>query len=906
MQQSSEDEFTDSSISSSQLLSESSVNLLFPSAPEGEDCYSFGTFPRLEHESSDLLSVSAFMAAMRLEVPPTWPSSSRPESRSSHTDDGSYNDDNVSSIGESTWDLMEDRSGGSDDGSNLSRIPTTSSADGLEVVQDGLVVRERSRAPGTETDDKSHVSIHELATFQHHNGVSEAAGSSVSPEVSTTARTIDGQWPHNYLNQRRSEPFRFAEPEGDQPYFHVSETIKTFSQKEYERYWAKLHLRESPSPEAPAGLAVGKVRMTLDNEDTLLHSPYKIVYCGPREMKAPIVEKIGSALASTLQSSYDADASSLDSSRVTVVPISAWGSNSSPEVVLVESMGLDMSIDECTGARDDLVPKDLAADYMIEIVLNDTRKVKSWWNNDTETFEHTPGYELPDLAVFFEAAPSTVSDAENLAAFIAKRFMMSHNIPVLIIAYEHSWRDVRMINGTTTAVPHLSIEAVLDSGEKDMILCKIPINLSRFLDLDAGQLSRSLASLQRLKNNKRSREAITGTYTVDNEPAGNSNSKKPIAELSQEEIFQQWLRTFNRRRFLYFLLFTMVCTTGMRYIGPYLYTPDLATTTMVGVPNVQTTLNVSHKTTEIVLVSSTTSRPNTGLATAMPEILQGRNRSETFEVRVVGDRHVIFRPPQWLLQMKKAPRLQFKATRGAKILHHETSTLFEGVYIMELPVEEAYGALEVSIRSVGKPKIQGSFKVDFGKPWLKVINWQKGAQAMTETIRSDILSAQKGLWKAYKQTGDSAQGMLQDAVSRANAMLKEVENASVISILASANTTERILAASNRFSRVLSQSLLGSSKKAEAYVSRQVNTQREVGRFAKRVSILLAEQSRQLARAATGVDVLAVRNDIQEYRERHLRNSQKQALKLWWKVRGVPVQNTVKQEKANGQKGNCR
>jgi hypothetical protein len=102
------------------------------------------------------------------------------------------------------------------------------------------------------------------------------------------------------------------------------------------------------------------------------------------------------------------------------------------------------------------------------------------------------------------------------------------------------------------------------------------------------------------------------------------------------------------------------------------------------------------------------------------------NESDQFKVHVIGDCHIILRPPRSFTLMKKRPKLYVEVSQNDHAVEHQLSKLFEGVYAVKLQREDAYGSMNVSVWIKSKPMFNQTYVVEFGTPWLKILGWKKG------------------------------------------------------------------------------------------------------------------------------------------------------------------------------------
>ena len=261
---------------------------------------------------------------------------------------------------------------------------------------------------------------------------------------------------------------------------------------------------------------------------------------------------------------------------------------------------------------------------------------------------------------------------------------------------------------------------------------------------------------------------------------------------------------------------------------------------------------------------------------------------------MVGDSHVVLRPPTWFRQLKKTPPLRFKVNRNRKQLEYEFSTLFDGVYALKFPAEDAHGTLDISVWTTKSPRLNQTFQVEFGTPWLKVSGWQKAAEAMTEQIREDLVAAQSGLFKAYGYANKRVQYFFKDAVVRADTLLKEAEKFGLSSLTSTLQSTEQMVNHSKELSSSLTQRIRKSSGSTSDYllVQRKV-LGKEISSYSRKMSSVLAQHATALTEAASGLNLGALGQEIQAYRETHFREAQIKLLQTWWGVSGIPegVQN---------------
>ena len=207
------------------------------------------------------------------------------ENMAALTDDSSV-DDNVSSVGDSTWDIIDEGSARSDDEDHAHRnLPV----DELEVVQSVQATEAQSGRNDTKTEEEEQ-DIRKGYDEIHAEGSSERNRSSPSESGGPWSR-MDS--PHR-LQQSHPDPentmqsLRFKVPtsliHGDAT-IQVSRVMHVIGEQ-------PVHDGE---PHAPSR-STWKVRMSMSAGNLVLDQPYRVLYIGATEAKQRIMHKLGSAL----------------------------------------------------------------------------------------------------------------------------------------------------------------------------------------------------------------------------------------------------------------------------------------------------------------------------------------------------------------------------------------------------------------------------------------------------------------------------------------------------------------------------------------------------------------------------------------------------------------------------------
>ena len=808
------------------------------------------------------------------------PGRSRPVSMASQHDDSSV-DGSLSSMGDSAWDVVDEASAASDDdAANISRQPTPFSEQPEQVHHDG------GSLAGNDTSSESQGLRpgSRMIEFSHSRKDSSSDPPDTAKQAVPTRKSLFHR-SSSAGQQNEGIPYiKFRESDLAQGYLSgpqdVSRVLTEFEGRSRQKFLEEYKLDSKLE-------VAGTVRQVMRKEGLVLDGAFKVLYMGPTEMKDAVVQKIASALAANHSSS---PRDSLNSSRVTVVPISSFADDSSPDVVLIDSMGLDMNIEECKSAR--IIIGD-GHDETIELKLTNHKTVRSSWSRKTQSYRIHPDYNLPDLATVY--IPSTETALAKRSREQAQAFFARHDIPTLVVSYDTKWKKTLPSMELDQRLPHLCIESFDPRTSAATILDRRPVDINTLSNLDSAQLSRSLAlltplsTLTPLSDSDYILKESGSTLPL---PA-NKDTTKPRRVRSEGEKVGIFVVVclVGAAIYLQLLLYYDAASSGSvpaQVLESKASPTRLSESTFVATTDVPS--SISTEACEQSLSPAIVAEPqDASLATLLQTKFES-NRSDTFQVQVVGDSHVVLRPPTWLSQLRRAPQLHFKVHRKKKQLDYEFSTLFDGVYALKFLPEDAHGVLDITVWTKRKPRLNETFQVEFGTPWLKVSGWQRAAQAMTEQVREELVAAQTGLFKAYVHANRRVQFFFKDAVIRADTLLKEVEKFGLGSLSSTLKSTEQMVNQSKSLSAAISQRILkGREKTSSVLASQRQTLAKDISKYSHSITALFVQQANALTEVTSGLNLVSLGEEIQAYREKHFREAQKKMLHAWWKVRGAPT-----------------
>ena len=677
---------------------------------------------------------------------------------------------------------------------------------------------------------------------------------------------------------------------------NVSHVVKAFSDQETYDMLSQI------GTDWKAARLVATIRQSMTQRGFSVDEPYRLLYMGDPSAKAAIVSKIAAALNSNQEHEK------LWSQRFNVVPISSFGAGSSPEVELIDSFGPGIIIDECTSATSE--PTTSGRDS-IHITLNNYYyRVSSTWNGSR--FVVGPKWKQPDIAVFY------ISNNDDTGAKqIRKRvrsFTGRHAIPAIIISESPLWGRARELLTLDHRSLHLCLEGDGSEGRENRVLRRLPVDLPTFLQVDVKQLGRNLACLS---------SATGGLRLTKEEYPTESGDPSDDVEKSPLDLFAfkgnlRGIRNYKAPEIRSLLVLGSVLLLSMVYTIATLslqkftqVSPQAEISRNLLISSISTVSTSATKVSSVMSSTSATVRPsavpsvsthdpiskivsdtrtNTDLASFLLDSHSlAPNKSGQFKIHVIRDCHIVLKPPPWFTLLRRAPKLLFKVTRKEETVDYQVSTLFDGLYVLKLPIEHAHGTLIVSVWTKSMPRIDESFQVDFGTPWLKVAGWKRAAQILTEQIQRDWSTAQTRLAEVVSHTNTGLRILMEDAARIADGIRRKAESIRKTSLNQTSKTTDLMLTQTKVLSCSVSRNLRGQGLAASKRLTAEGGkVKQELAGRAREASRLMSHYARAFSQAATGVDVREIAQEIAIVRRHHLRETQKKALRLWWRIRGIP------------------
>ncbi|RPA80728.1 hypothetical protein BJ508DRAFT_125040 [Ascobolus immersus RN42] len=550
----------------------------------------------------------------------------------------------------------------------------------------------------------------------------------------------------------------FDEPTADAQ-TSVSKVIREISnQNHVTNVVTALHLR-TEGQELPESLRI-TAKQTMGPETLKVDGPFRLMIVGSSMPMESIIEKIGGALAVT---ALDSSTSSIDdeqrASRFNIVPVSSFCTDNSPEVELIESFGLEMEVDVCSTATCIKGERNTET-YSLTMVSNKTVVYK--FEAGQPPIVEPRSYKLPHFAVVY--CSESDDAAIKQTRLHARSFLRKHEVPMVVItdstSIDKALTEVHQIDHRTL---HLCIESG-DTQARPTVHKRLPVDLKTFASLDVRQMNRNLA-------------VLTGLYEKQEPTDRESESMEPSTIFEKKADMEKgiWSLWFDRLSNLeiggffgvlgWLLAFTVFVTAiiGNSYLkAPQERAVASVSTSQNSIPSIfspapkkavtpssKSSINFPNDISSVLTGSGSTSTSTSSAAScsAKPEWntllldaagLSG-NESQDFKLHIIGEQHILLRPPHKFSVMKKTPQFIIDVNRNEQFISSEVSKLFDGVYAIQIPKEDAWGVMNVTVSTKSKPIIKEVFELDFGTPWLKVTHWKDLAShaklSMADTVR---------------------------------------------------------------------------------------------------------------------------------------------------------------------------
>ncbi|RFU26512.1 hypothetical protein B7463_g9828, partial [Scytalidium lignicola] len=522
----------------------------------------------------------------------------------------------------------------------------------------------------------------------------------------------------------------------------VKHTVADYNEEETERIVKRINLRQPPER------ILATIRQTMTKQGLSTYEPLRIIYIGSHSAKQDIIRKIASSVTVSVDNKKGVHRRQSRSQLYNVVPVTAFGSERTPEIELMHSSEYQILVDDCVYAKSESFEDTPEKPDIIKLTLEDNFSYHSVPDGD-RGFIVEPQWELPHIAVFYCDENDDIEARRTRT--LARKFMGRHSVPSIVISHKQLFDRASCMTLDQHSI-HMCLESRDPRGRGNIIHQRLPIDLLSFLNIDARQMNRNLAYL-------------TGLHDTDEPPRRNSGatledtSEKIVANVQDVEKQRSSLSdsvSFIRGRTraewraafwpLGLLLLSVSLTVTLNYlttlrsppvpaISINSRTPTVvimstglaATITTPATPTTSSTpaLAVTVSTKTITVMESTHTGPNS-LSVIPSKDLKPPTRnqrvSETPENKTSPCSAEILRDGEILIRMQSDTKLSWltKEALSVNITRGNTTIDIDRVYssddgiVLLLPKKEAYGVMNITVITTRKPRVNQTFQVDFG------------------------------------------------------------------------------------------------------------------------------------------------------------------------------------------------
>lgn len=649
--------------------------------------------------------------------------------------------------------------------------------------------------------DGDHGEMYALATSEHFPSQFSHAESAIADSNLTTRPSF----------RQSLSPIEFQEPEQwpEMEKVELKHTIHIFDEQTASEILGRI-------PHSPThSILLATVQQTMTKQNIDLDKPFRVLYLGDSKYRNNVLDKIGDVLVSS--SAAESQSSSAESSRYHVVPTS-FGIGAVPNFAELLPIHVQLVVDECTEASSDV---DGDRPSILRLDFKNRPACRSRWLENKFQVSSTSEWTLPDVAIVF------VSSHDNATAVrtrnLAHVFLERHGIPAMVISDDPIWKQA----GETTPLNKHSLHTCLESrhpenGETN-ILKRYPIDLETFESITPSQLNRNLASLTDIYP-KKTLKSIP-EHPRPAEQSFFADSRKFSCSWIPSE-YTNWTRGLVPIFSLVILMLVLAVALPIgssalkaiyvfftQFFAGSALSLSFSQASTTSAPTASFALDGSRQTSLSIRPLGNLNVGNIPVSdVTAPEkssfffmaISSAPTDPDGFEIQVVGDCHMVIKPPRSFSTSRKQRRFNVSVYRNDRSLPHELTRLFDGVYTLRLDREDAYGLVDVTITVKSKPPINQTMTIDFGIPWLKVANWRRAAQNLSSQITKDLQIAQTELSEVYGRLTTDLQVIMGDVVKRSHFLWEDAELLRRESIRAG----DKVLSRSKQISKVITSNTL--------------------------------------------------------------------------------------------------
>ena len=130
-------------------------------------------------------------------------------------------------------------------------------------------------------------------------------------------------------------------------------------------------------------------------------------------------------------------------------------------------------------------------------------------------------------------------------------------------------------------------------------------------------------------------------------------------------------------------------------------------------------------------------------AISIHSLIPDANELDEFQLKLLGCCNIVVTAPYRLRRWNGYPDTTISVEVARGFLYHRVLRLIEGVWAVVLRPEDAYGAIDVTIRIPSQPNFVQRRAISMGLPFFKLPCWRSFAQKSGRQISEDFLSARR-------------------------------------------------------------------------------------------------------------------------------------------------------------------
>ncbi|KAK6584953.1 hypothetical protein PZA11_003177 [Diplocarpon coronariae] len=614
------------------------------------------------------------------------------------------------------------------------------------------------------------------------------------------------------IDKPLAQPIEFEEPyTPGAENVSVQHTVADLNEEQTAKALKGMVLQDPPER------MVVTIRQTMSKQGLSTRDPLRILYVGSHSAKQDVIHKIASSVTAPVESGKRAQRLRQSSSQIyNVVPVSAFGSERTPEIELMHSSGYQIKVEDCTLAENLRFEDQPEKPDVIKLTLDEGFCCHSV--PEGPGFIVEPHWELPHVAVFY------CSDGDSIdirrTRTMARKFMSRHSIPTIVISHKQLFERGQCMSLDQHSL-HMCLETRDSNGRGNYIHQRLPIDLASFLNIDARQMNRNLAYLtglyaappetQALPNISKKRERSLEPQDIEKSSCSLADSVNclrnrhgaalwrvvtPLGMLALS-VFIASLTGLPSFRFsrvasppaisinskvMPAISISSTASLVSSASAPRITSPSTSLVAKTSVRTVTVTQSMAHasgpnslsvvRPMDIVKVSRTTVKPT--------------NKSYVCTAELLGEREILIRIPSatklsWLA--KEA--MSVNITRNNLTVDTERAYSSDEGIVLLISKKESHGVLNISIITTKKPRINETFQVDFGS----TASWQTFLRKLSSYIPQDAQSGDTSKFSRLIQAAEDAAG---DAVQQSQATLQQLAEARKAAIDRAASAGESL------------------------------------------------------------------------------------------------------------------